>query len=134
MKPICAALRAYPRRWRASASAPRGSSRRRSFLAPRAEERRALALADAADPGAAPRAGLAGAAVHGMAMLEVSGPALGRDEIAKRAAARFDRALERVPHGSGEAVPARRGDAPGAASRMDARAEQGLRSVDVAHA
>src|SRR5690242_12111253 len=112
----------------------RPSRRRRSSLAIRTIERRALPLAQLPDRRPANAAGLAFARVDGVLVLEISGMALGGCEIAQRAAAGIERALERLANGACELAPARARDAAGGARRMDSGAEKRLGSVDVAHA
>src|SRR5688572_1695071 len=108
----------------------RPKSRSRSSLAGAAVERGALPLADRADRRAASRAGLALAPIDGALREEVAGLALGRGEVAQRRPAFLDRARERVAHGTCDAIPPPRRDAPGGRARIDLRAEQSFRRVD----
>src|SRR5438309_1452424 len=91
----------------------------RSSLARGTVEGRALALAQRADRRAAALARLAFASIDAELVLEVSGPAIGRREIAQRGSACCERPLERVANRVRDFLPAHGGNAARRTQGMD---------------
>jgi len=101
------------------------------MLAARAVERAATRLDDAADAAAATPAGLAAAAIDLQPVLEGAAIAGGVAKIVERRAAVADGAAQDVEDGGVQALPARRGQAPGRRCGMNPGAMQRLAGVDV---
>src|SRR5690606_1844965 len=102
-----------------------------SALTARTVEGRALLLAERAHRCAAGPTRLACAAVHETGRLVAACGAVARYEVAKRAAAAFDRLVQRLAKRRCEPLVARQRDAPCGGRRTYSSTEQALGGVDV---
>ena len=96
--------------------------------------RAALPLPQHADGASTARAGLPGTAIHSGVQLEVAGFALRADEVAQRAAALLQGALQHLTDGGVQPCGARCGNARRRRGGVDASGKQRFAGVDVAHA